>query len=51
MVIASGACNRPAVPAFGASLPASVEQLTTFDYRNPDQVADGGVLVATTGRH
>jgi len=45
VVIASGACNRPAVPAFGASLPASVEQLTTFDYRNPDQVADGGVLV------
>ena len=45
VVIASGACNRPAVPAFSASLPASVEQLTTFDYRNPDQVADGGVLV------
>jgi len=45
VVIASGACNQPAVPAFGASLPASVEQLTTFDYRNPEQVADGGVLV------
>ncbi len=45
VVIASGACNRPAVPALGASLPASVEQLTTFDYRNPGHVADGGVLV------
>jgi putative flavoprotein involved in K+ transport len=45
VVIASGACNRPAVPALAASLPNSVEQLTTFDYRNPDQVADGGVLV------
>jgi putative flavoprotein involved in K+ transport len=45
VVIASGACNRPAVPAFASSLPASVEQLTTFDYRNPDQVSDGGVLV------
>jgi len=45
VVIASGACNRPAVPALGASLPAALEQLTTFDYRNPDQVADGGVLV------
>jgi putative flavoprotein involved in K+ transport len=45
VVIASGACNQPAVPAFAASLPASVAQLTTFDYRNPDQVADGGVLV------
>jgi putative flavoprotein involved in K+ transport len=45
VVIASGACNRPAVPALAASLPNSVEQLTTFDYRNPDQVAEGGVLV------
>ena len=26
-------------------MPASVEQLTPFDYRNPDQLPDGGVLV------
>ena len=45
MVIASGACNRPAVPALSAAVPDSVEQLTTFDYRNPDQLPDGGVLV------
>jgi putative flavoprotein involved in K+ transport len=26
-------------------VPASVEQLTAFDYRGPDRIADGGVLV------
>ena len=45
MVIASGACNRPSVPAFSAAVPASVEQVTPFDYRNPDQLPEGGVLV------
>jgi putative flavoprotein involved in K+ transport len=45
VVIASGACNRPTVPAFAAKLPPGVEQLTPFDYRNPEQLPDGGVLV------
>ncbi len=45
LVIASGACNRPVVPGFSDALPATVEQLTAFDYRNPDQLTDGGVLV------
>jgi putative flavoprotein involved in K+ transport len=45
VVIASGACNQPSVPAFANVVPASVEQLTPFDYRNPDQLAEGGVLV------
>jgi putative flavoprotein involved in K+ transport len=26
-------------------VPANIEQLTAFDYRSPDQLADGGVLV------
>ena len=45
MIIASGACNKPAVPAFADAVPASVDQLTPFDYRNPDHLAEGGVLV------
>jgi putative flavoprotein involved in K+ transport len=45
VVIASGACNRAAVPAFAASVPPEVEQLTTFDYRNPSQLADARVLI------
>ena len=45
VVIASGACNQPTVPRFSDAVPASVEQLTPFDYRNPAQLPDGGVLV------
>jgi putative flavoprotein involved in K+ transport len=45
VVIASGACNLPAVPAFADAVPADVEQITPFSYRNPDKLADGGVLV------
>ncbi len=45
VIIASGACNKPAVPAFANAVPASVQQLTPFDYRNPDQLSEGGVLV------
>jgi putative flavoprotein involved in K+ transport len=45
VVIASGACNRPSVPQFRDAVPASVAQLTPFDYRDPGGLPDGGVLV------
>jgi putative flavoprotein involved in K+ transport len=45
VVIASGACNQPAVPQFKAAVPASVGQLTPLRYRDPAQLPDGGVLV------
>jgi putative flavoprotein involved in K+ transport len=45
VVIASGACNQPTVPQFSAAVPASVEGLTPFDYRDPAKLPDGGVLV------
>ena len=45
VVIASGACNRPAVPQLSAAVPAQVQQLTPFGYRNPAELPDGGVLV------
>ncbi len=45
VVLASGACNRPSVPVFAHTLPAEVEQLTPFDYRDPSRLPDGGVLV------
>lgn len=45
VVIASGACNKPAVPRLSQAVPATVEQRTPFDYRGPDQLPDGGVLV------
>jgi putative flavoprotein involved in K+ transport len=45
VVLASGACNIARMPSFAARLPASIATLTAQSYRNPDQVADGGVLV------
>ena len=45
VVIASGACNRPSVPPLSAGVPASVARLTPFEYRDPGQLPDGGVLV------
>ena len=45
VIIASGACNRPAVPPFSAAVPAEVEQLTPFDYRAPAKLPEGGVVV------
>src|SRR5690349_12403623 len=45
VVIASGACNEPSVPQFSGAVPASVEQVTPFGYRDPAQLPDGGVLV------
>ena len=45
VVVASGACNLPNVPRVADLLPAGIETLTPMEYRNPDQVARGGVLV------
>ncbi len=45
VVVASGAFNRPAVPALSEGVPASVRQVTPFTYRNPTELPDGGVLV------
>jgi putative flavoprotein involved in K+ transport len=45
VVIASGACNEPSVPQFNDAVPASVERLTPFGYRDPAQLPDGGVLI------
>jgi putative flavoprotein involved in K+ transport len=45
LVIASGACNAPTVPALRQAVPASLECVTPFDYRNPSRLPEGGVLV------
>lgn len=45
LVLASGACNIPHVPALADAIPTDIRTLTPFDYRNPDQLEDGGVLV------
>jgi putative flavoprotein involved in K+ transport len=45
VVLASGASNLQNVPAFASGLPASVASLSSRQYRNPDQLEAGGVLV------
>jgi len=45
VVLASGACNAPLIPALRAALPASITSVTPMDYRNPAQLDTGGVLV------
>lgn len=45
LVLATGACNTPSVPAVREGVPASIPCFTPFDYRNPDQLPQGGVLV------
>jgi putative flavoprotein involved in K+ transport len=45
VVVASGACNIADIPSFANRVPRSIMQLTAQEYRNPDQLADGGVLV------
>jgi putative flavoprotein involved in K+ transport len=45
VVLATGAFNVARVPAFSGALPSSVTTLTPMEYRNPDQLGEGGVLV------
>ena len=45
LVIASGACNLPSVPALRDAVPSSIASVTPFDYRNPQSLPEGGVLV------
>ncbi len=45
VVLASGGFNQARVPALAGEIFPDVEQVTAFDYKRPDQLVDGGVLV------
>ena len=45
VVLATGACNMPVVPAVAEAVPQGITTLTPIEYRNPDQLAQGAVLV------
>ena len=45
VVVATGACDAPAVPAIAAGLHPAFTQIPTSAYRNPAQLPPGGVLV------
>ena len=44
-MVATGATAVAAVPAARRQLPAGITTVTAADYRNPDQLPTGGVLV------
>ena len=45
VVLASGACNIASVPKFANAVPPEIRSYTPMQYRNPDQLESGGVLV------
>jgi len=45
LVLANGGCSVATVPKIAADLPPAVRSMTPLDYRNPDRLADGGVMV------
>jgi putative flavoprotein involved in K+ transport len=45
VVLATGACNQPAIPRIADAVPPSITTLTPLAYRDPGQLPDGGVLV------
>lgn len=49
VVLATGAFQRPAIPAISRGLSPDVLQLTTEDYKRPAQVPSGRVLVVGDG--
>jgi len=45
VVIATGYCDRPAIPGLAKRLSPDIHQLVVTQYRNPDQLSEGGVLI------
>jgi putative flavoprotein involved in K+ transport len=45
LVLATGACNLANIPAIAAAVPPGIATLSAKEYRNPDQLAQGGVLI------
>jgi putative flavoprotein involved in K+ transport len=45
VVIATGHCDVPYIPRFGRELMDGVQNLVPTEYRNPDMLPEGGVLI------
>lgn len=45
LVIATGAFNTPSLPGWASQIDADIVQLTSKDYKNPNQLEQGPVLV------
>jgi putative flavoprotein involved in K+ transport len=49
VIVATGAYSTPRVPAFASQLAPAIYQLHSADYRNPDQLHNGAVLIVGAG--
>jgi putative flavoprotein involved in K+ transport len=49
IVVAMSSYQKPRVPAFARQLDPSIVQLHSLEYRRPEQLRDGGVLIAGAG--
>lgn len=50
VVVASGGYHKPVVPRMAEKLPGSIVQYHSAQYRNPDQLPEGAVLVVGCGQ-
>jgi putative flavoprotein involved in K+ transport len=50
VVVASGGYHEPIVPRMAERLPAHVAQIHSAQYRNPEQLPEGAVLVVGSGQ-
>src|SRR5690606_18197559 len=49
VVVAMSNYQRPKVPAFARDLDPGIIQIHSFDYRNPEQLQEGNVLIVGAG--
>ena len=50
VVVATGSFHSPVLPPNAESIPSSITQVIATDYRNPEQVPEGGVAVVGSGQ-
>lgn len=50
VVMATGSFQKPKIPAYSANIPEDIFQLHSGQYRNPDQLPEGAVLVIGSGQ-
>ena len=49
VVLATGALQRPKLPPDASELPAAINQMVAADYRDPDSLGRGSVLIVGSG--
>jgi putative flavoprotein involved in K+ transport len=50
VVVATGLYQKPKVPAFSAGFPQEIRQIHSDEYRNPQSLPEGAVLVVGSGQ-